>query len=156
MLGVIDFSVSYVPVDVIRSHCVIILITSAEGLIRFVLEISYDFQNTILPNPAEIVYLSLPYLYLDWYKIKFLKHPLVSINQKELCIQAIKSIQVTKPAVKLGYDLLKSFFITIKIIRRSSNHAVVSWVYKNYKSFLNVEIDDILMAIENRIFFERL
>ena len=100
--------------------CIIIAIDSAEGLIIFVLDISNDFQNTILPNPSEIVYLILAYLYLDWYKIKWSKHPLESSNQKKIFIQAIKSIHGTEPDGKFWYDLLKSIFITAKIIRSSS------------------------------------
>ena len=41
------------------------------------------------------------------------------------------------------------------MIRSFSNHAVLSGVYKSYKSFLSVEIDDIIMETENRICFER-
>ena len=40
------------------------------------------------------------------------------------------------------------------MIRSSSDHSVLSWVYKTYKSFLAVETDDILMATDNIIFFE--
>ena len=42
------------------------------------------------------------------------------------------------------------------MIRISSDHAVFSWVYNNYKSFLSVEIYEILLATQNRICFERL
>ena len=66
----VDLTVSYAPVDVILSFCIILAITSEEGLIIFVLDISYDFKNNILPNPEERVYLSLPDIYLDLYKIK--------------------------------------------------------------------------------------
>ena len=128
MLEGVDYAVSYALLDVVYSLCIIISIASAEGLIIFFLDISNSFKNTILPNPEEIVYLILPYLYLDWYKRKWPKHPLASINQTELFIQAIKSIQGTKPAVKLWYDLLKSIFITVKMIRRSSDHSIFSWV----------------------------
>ena len=86
---------------------------------------------------------------MDWYKRKWPKHPLASINQKELCIHAIKSIQGTKYDGKLWYELLKSILIDVKIIRISSDHAVFSWVYKNYKSFLAIEIYVILMATDN-------
>ena len=82
MLEVFDFTISYAPVAGYRSLCIIIEIASAEGIIIFVLDISNAFHNTILPNPAEIVYLSLPHLYLDWYKIKWPKHPLASINHQ--------------------------------------------------------------------------
>ena len=60
-----DFNVPYAPVAGIRSLCVIIEIAYAEGLIVFVLDIYNDFHNTILLNPTEIVYLSLPYMNLD-------------------------------------------------------------------------------------------
>ena len=40
------------------------------------------------------------------------------------------------------------------MIISSSDHAIFSWIYKNYKSFLSVETYDILMATENIICFE--
>ena len=63
------FSVSYATVAGIFSLCIIISIESEEGLTVFVLDISNAFQNTSIPNNLEIVYLSLPYLYLEWFKI---------------------------------------------------------------------------------------
>ena len=45
-------------------------------------------------------------------------------------------------------------FITVKIIRSSSDHAVFSWVYINYKFFLVYDTDDIIMATHNIICFE--
>ena len=62
MIEGVEFTVSYEPVAGIRSLCIITAIASAEGLILFVLDISNAFQNTSLPNPAEIVYFSSPYL----------------------------------------------------------------------------------------------
>ena len=59
-----DLTVSYSPLDVIRSFCIIIEIASSEGLIMSVFNISKAFQNTSFPNPTERVYHSLPYLYL--------------------------------------------------------------------------------------------
>ena len=41
------------------------------------------------------------------------------------------------------------------MIRSSSEHAVFSWVYMNYKWFISVEIDDILLATYNGIWFGR-
>ena len=40
------------------------------------------------------------------------------------------------------------------MIRISSDHAVLSWIYLNYKSFIAVETDGILMATNNVIYFE--
>ena len=49
-------------------------------------------------------------------------------------------------ARKISYDLLKLISSNIKIIRSSSDHAIFLWVYKNYKLFLAVETDEILLA----------
>ena len=82
MLEVVYFTVYYAPVSGIYSLRISIAISSSEVLVLFVLDISNDFQNTILPNPEEIVYLILPHLYLYWCKIKCPKHPLSLSNQK--------------------------------------------------------------------------
>ena len=97
----------------------------------FCLGIYNAFQNTILPNPAERVYLSLPHISVMVQK-KMKKHPLASINHKELRIKTKKN-QETKPSGKLWYDLLKSIFITVKIIRSYYNNTVFSCLNKNYK-----------------------
>ena len=131
MLEGVDFTISYASVSSINSLFIVISIASAEFLILFVLDISNAFKNTVLPYPVERVYLSLAHLYLEWYKIKSPKHPLASINQKELCIQEIKPIRGTKTAGKLWYDLLKSISLTVQMIISSSDHAVFLWVYKN-------------------------
>ena len=65
MLEVVEFTFSYSPATGISSLCIITVITSVEGVIIFVLDISNSLQNTILPNPEERVYLSLPHLYLE-------------------------------------------------------------------------------------------
>ena len=80
MIEGVEFTVSYAPVAGICSICIIIEIVSAEGLIIFFLDISNAFQNTILPYPTERVYLSLPHLYLECYKIRLPNHRSASIN----------------------------------------------------------------------------
>ena len=65
MLEEVGFTISYAPVASILYLHITIEIASAEGIIIFVLEISNDIHNTIISNPPERVYLSLPYLYLD-------------------------------------------------------------------------------------------
>ena len=82
------------------------------------------------------------------------KHPLTSINPKEIFIQAIKSIQGTKASGKLLHDLLKYIFIIFNIIRSLSDHAVLSWIYRTHEYFISVKTDDILMAKQNRVLFE--
>ena len=75
-------------------------------------------------------------------------------NSKELCIQSIKSVQVTKPAGKIWYDLLKYIFLAVEIIRSCSDHVVFTWTYKTYKFIFIVETYDILMITKRRIYFE--
>ena len=133
MLEGVYFALSHAPVDYICSLSIIVLIASIEWLIFLVLDISNAFHNTILPNAAEIFYLTLPHIYLEYFKIKSPKHPLSTINQKELCIQEMKSIQGTKPTGKFQYRLLKSIIITVKIIRISYDHDFFLWFYMNWK-----------------------
>ena len=64
MLEGVDFTVSYSPVAGISSFRIIVTIAYEEILILFILDISNAFQNIIITNPAERVYLILPYLYL--------------------------------------------------------------------------------------------
>ena len=64
MIERVYFTVSYAPVADICSLRIIIEIASTEGIVIFVLDISNEFQNTILPNTDERVYLSLPYIYI--------------------------------------------------------------------------------------------
>ena len=51
---------------------------------------------------------------------------------------------------------IKYILITVNIIRRSSDHAVVSWTYNKYKSIIVLETYDILIETHNIIGFERL
>ena len=68
MLEGFDFTVSSVPMDEILSLHIVIVIASTEGLIIFTLYISNAFRNTIIPNTIETVHLSLPHIYLQWFK----------------------------------------------------------------------------------------
>ena len=90
VIEVVDFNFSYSPVSIIISLFIVIAITFVECLNIFVLDISNAFENTILPNPEERVYISLPHIYLEFFTRKWPKHPLVPINSKYLSIQNIK------------------------------------------------------------------
>ena len=82
MLEIVDFTISYASVAIIKSLRIIILIASAELLIMFILDIYNAFQNNILPYSKERDYHSLPRFYLEWLKIKRPKYILASINPK--------------------------------------------------------------------------
>ena len=64
MHELVEFTVSYAPVSIIRFLCIIVAISSEGVLIFF--DIYNAFQNAILPYPEERFYLSFSYLYLDW------------------------------------------------------------------------------------------
>ena len=51
-------------------------------------------------------------------------------------------MQVPKPAGKFYYELLKSIFIVVEIIRISSDHAIFHCTCQTYKSILEAEIYD--------------
>ena len=156
MLEVFDFTFLNSPVSYILSFCIIITITYAEGPLMFFLYISNSFLNTILPNPGKSVNHSLPRRCLERFKIKCPKHPLSSRNKNGIWIKVIKSIQGTKLAGKFCYDLLKSIFVAVKMIRSSYDHILFPCIYINYKYFLMLKTDDSLMSTQNRIFFLRL
>ena len=73
MIEVVYFNVSYAPVAGIHPLCITISIESVEGLIIFDFDISNGFQETLLHNLAEILYLILThiYIYLECFKINF-------------------------------------------------------------------------------------
>ena len=81
----------------------------------------------------------------------------VSLSKSEVIMHSGNNINTrNKTCWKSWYELLKSIFITVEIIRISSDRSVLSWVYNNCKSFLSVETDDSILAIENIICFETL
>jgi hypothetical protein len=76
----------------------ILNLAAASGLLISILDISNAFQNCIIFDASERVYLSLPPLYLDWFLQQWPDYNLPSLNIKDLVIQCLKSIQGTKDA----------------------------------------------------------
>ena len=74
----------------------ILTLAAASGLLISILDISNAFQNSIIFDASERVYLSLPPLYLDWFCQQWPDYNLPSLNIKDLVIQCLKSIQGTK------------------------------------------------------------
>ena len=67
MLEVVDFLVSYTPVASIKYLIIVIAVAYTEVIIIFILDIYNAFQNIILPNFEEIVYLGLPHICIEWF-----------------------------------------------------------------------------------------
>ena len=145
MLERVDLTVLYAPVAGICSICIITSISSVEVLItprycclghlQWLLE--YYFTR-----PCRTSWYQLATSIYGLVKNKTSKTSIRLKKSERIMHQAIKSIQGTKPDEKFWYELLKSIFINVKIIRSSSNHYVFSCVYKQYKSFPSVETDD--------------
>jgi hypothetical protein len=63
----IDFTDSYSPVGTIHSIHLLLTITASQRLTLHILDITNAFQSSIIFDPEEHVYISLPLLYLDWF-----------------------------------------------------------------------------------------
>ena len=79
----VEFKVSYAPVSSMKYLQTIISISSTDGMIFLILDISNVFQNNILTNLEGKAYPILPHLCLEWFKRKWTKYPLAPHNPKE-------------------------------------------------------------------------
>jgi hypothetical protein len=62
----VDFINSYSPVASIDSLRILLNLAASEGLLISIFDISNAFQNIF--DPTEHVFISLPPLYLDWFR----------------------------------------------------------------------------------------
>ena len=99
----IDFQNSYMPVGHIDSLRMIMCIAASKQLCCNLLDISDAFQNSIIFDPQEHVYLTLPPWYLEWFQCKWPDFKLASMDIKLLVLQCLKSIQGTKQAGNQWY-----------------------------------------------------
>ncbi len=91
----LDFHDSYSPVGSTDSVRLLLALSATYHLTLHVLNISYAFQNSIIFDPDEQVYLSQPTLYLDWFRFQWPDYTLPSQEPTNLAIQCLKSIQGT-------------------------------------------------------------
>jgi hypothetical protein len=110
------------------------------------LDISNAFQNSIIFDPLERVYITLPPFYLEWFTAKWPDYVLPSTLPKDLVLQCLKSIQGTKDAVHRWYKLISGRFLEIGMTRNTFDHGVFLWDWNNERSYLVIETDDILMG----------
>jgi hypothetical protein len=75
------------------------------------MDISNTFQNSVIFNATERVYISLPPLYLDWFQQQWPDYNLPSTNAKDLVIQCLKCIQGTRDAGQRWYKLLAGYLL---------------------------------------------
>ena len=84
-----------------------------------ILDISNAFQNSIIFDATERVYLSLPPLYLAWFRQQWPDYDLPSITTKDLVLQCLKCIQGTRDAGQRWYELLMGCLLGLKMVRCS-------------------------------------
>ncbi len=142
----IDFNESYAPVGSIDSIRTIICYAAANSLTINVMDISNAFQSSIVFDPSERVYLSLPPKFLDWFTSKWPDFPLPNNNPTNFVIQCLKSIQGTKDAGLRWYRLLTGTFRELDIKRSTIDHGIFVWLWQHETCYIALETDDILVA----------
>jgi hypothetical protein len=88
----IDFTDSYSPVASIDSIRFLLNLAASAGLLISIMDISNAFQNSIIFDTSERVYLSLPPLSLEWFRTQWPDFLLPNQNMEDLVIQCLKSI----------------------------------------------------------------
>jgi len=152
----IDFQDSYSPVASIDSLRLLLNLAATENLLISILDISNAFQNSIIFDATERVYLSLPPLYLEWFRQHWPDYDLPSITTKDLVLQCLKCIQGTRDAGQRWYKLLMGCLLGLKMVRCSCDHGVFIWSLPNETCYLALETDDFLILSKTRVPFLQL
>jgi len=152
----VDFTDSYSPVASIDSIRLLLNLAASLGLLISVLDISNAFQNSIIFDPSERVYLSLPPLYLDWFLQQWPDFHLDTTNPKELVLQCLKTVQGTRDAGQRWYKLLAGYLLGLHLVRCSCDHGVFIWTLPTETCFLALATDDVLFLSKTRSPFIRL
>ena len=112
-------------------------------LTSMILDVSNAFQNKNVPI-HEIVCVSPPPYYLDWFEISYSS---VTLNQDEgtFCLQCIHGIQGTKPAGRQRNRLLDAVVTILKYKIITTYHAIYIKVFSGGTLYyLTVSTDDVL------------
>jgi hypothetical protein len=142
----IDFNESYTPVGSIDSIRAILCYAAATNLTINVMDISNAFQSSIIFDPTERVYLSLPPKFLEWFLHKWPDYKLPTTDPTKFVIQCLKSIQGTKDAGLCWYRLLTGVFRELDIKRSAIDHGIFIWIWQQETCYIALETDDILVA----------
>ena len=137
--------------DSIDSIRVLLNIAASSGLTIRLLDVSNAFQNSIIFDATERVYISLPPLFLEWFKHQWPDFPLPSQNPKDLILQCLKTIQGTQDAGRRWYILLSGCLFELKMVRSSMDHGVFIWSFNGVETcYLALATDDILFLSKTR------
>ena len=108
----IDFSKSYAPISDADSFRSIIAIAASKKYWLTFYDVNNAFQTNIIENPSKRQYLHFPPLYQQWFKQRWPTHPLHYLcdDWKQLVMQTLRNLQVTKVAGHEWYQLLSKIF----------------------------------------------
>jgi len=146
----IDFTDSYSPVASIDSLHLLLNLAASEGLIIGIMDISNAFQNSVIFDAKERVYIPLPPLYLDWFRHQWPDYNLPSTNAKDLVIQCLTCIQRTRDAGQRWYKLLAGYLLAQQMVRCSCDHGVFIWSLPQETCYCALETDDLLFLSKTR------
>ena len=122
-----------------------IAITAGDKMIIVFIDASNAFQTNVISDPRRRVYVSLPTMYLEWFKARFPNHPLAKCkNSNEFVMQLLRNIQGKKGAGFEWYQLLAKIFRDLGWKANSVCKGV--WVYLKDPviAYLILAIDDML------------
>jgi hypothetical protein len=146
----VDFMDSYSPVTSIDSIRVLLQIAASNRLLISIMDISNAFQNSIVFDASERVYLSLPPLYLAWFTQQWPDFELPSLNPKELVLQCLKTIQGTRDAGQHWYKLISGCLYELNFIRCSCDHGIFILTTQAETCYIALETDNLLFISKTR------
>ena len=130
------------------SFIINIAIASIHRLNERILDVSNAFQNTNFPI-HEIVCVSPPPYYLEWFERSYPNFPL-NRDDGKFCLQCMNGIQVTKPAGRKWNRLLDSVVAILKYKNITIYHAIyIKFFTYGTVSYLKVSNDDVLNTNNN-------
>ena len=145
----IDFQESYAPVGHVDRIWMILCIAASKWLECRILDISNAFQISIIFDPSQHVYITLPPWYIEFFFQKWPDYDLPSLNMKELVLQCFWLLQGTKPASHQWHMLLSGKFKEPKMIQSNIDHGVFVWDYQGQQVYLSLATDDMVFASQD-------
>jgi hypothetical protein len=152
----IDYITSYSPVGSIDGIRLILAIAASRKMKLNVLDISNAFQTSVVFDPSERTYITLPPFYLEWFRHNWPDYKLPSLLSKDLVIQCLRSIQGTKDAGNRWYHLLKAKLLELGMTTSTLDHGIFIWSWQHHTCLSVLETDDLLMASDDDAPFHHL
>ena len=92
-----------------------IAVVASDEMIVVLIDTSNTFKKNVISDRNKRVYITLPTMYLDWFRSSFPNHPLAKYkHSKEFVIQSLRNIQGTKYAGFEWYQLLAKIFTDLE------------------------------------------